>query len=124
MIEVTAIVILVAGLGTWLTAGSHSDTIGASGIVFGYAGYLIARGFFTRRIGRAGLGVVVAVLFGGALAWDLVPQSGVSWQDHLFGGLGGILAARVPRAGGGRRRRGKRLRSGAAERKQTRRRAA
>lgn len=95
IIEVTVIVILVAGLGTWLTAGSHTDTVGASGVVFGYAGYLIARGFFTRSIGALALGVVVAVLFGGALATDLVPQTGISWQDHLFGGLGGILAARL-----------------------------
>jgi membrane associated rhomboid family serine protease len=63
--------------------------------VFGYAGFLIARGFFTRSIGALALGVVVAVLFGGALATDLVPQAGISWQDHLFGGLGGILAARL-----------------------------
>ena len=41
------------------------------------------------------IGAIVAVLFGGALAWDLVPHAGVSWQDHLFGGLGGILAARL-----------------------------
>jgi membrane associated rhomboid family serine protease len=95
VIEVTAIVIVVAGLGTWLTAGSGSDTVGASGIVFGYAGFLIARGFFTRNIGALAIGVVVALLFGGALAADLVPQTGISWQDHLFGGLGGILAARV-----------------------------
>jgi membrane associated rhomboid family serine protease len=95
VIEVTVIVALVAGLGTWLTAGSHSITIGASGIVFGYAGYLIARGFFTRRMLELGVGVLVALLFGGALAWDLVPKSGVSWEDHLFGGIGGILAARL-----------------------------
>lgn len=95
IIEVTVVVILVAGLGTWLTAGSHTDTVGASGVVFGYAGFLIARGFFTRSIGALALGVVVAVLFGGALATDLVPQAGISWQDHLFGGLGGILAARL-----------------------------
>jgi membrane associated rhomboid family serine protease len=95
IIEVTVIVILVAGLGTWLTAGSHTDTVGASGVVFGYAGYLIARGFFTRSVAALALGVVVAVLFGGALATDLVPQAGISWQDHLFGGLGGILAARL-----------------------------
>ena len=63
--------------------------------MFGYAGYLIARGFFTRRILELGVGVIVAILFGGALAWDLVPKSGISWQDHLFGGLGGILAARM-----------------------------
>jgi membrane associated rhomboid family serine protease len=95
VIEVTVIVILVAGLGTWLTAGSHSDTVGASGVVFGYAGFLIARGFFTRTIAALALGVVAAVLFGGALAGGLVPHPGISWQDHLFGGLGGILAARL-----------------------------
>ncbi len=95
VIEVTVIVILVAGLGTWLTAGSGTDTIGASGVVFGYAGFLIARGFFTRSIGALLVGVVAALLFGAALAADLVPQAGISWEDHLFGGLGGILAARV-----------------------------
>ena len=95
IIEVTLIVILVAGLGTWLTAGSHTDTVGASGVVFGYAGFLIARGFFTRTVGALILGVAAAVLFGGALASGLVPHPGISWQDHLFGGLGGILAARV-----------------------------
>jgi membrane associated rhomboid family serine protease len=100
VIEVTAIVILVGGLGTWLTAGGGTDTVGASGVVFGYAGFLIARGFFTRNIGALLVGVVVALLFGGALASDLVPQSGISWQDHLFGGLGGILAARVLPGGG------------------------
>ena len=93
VIEVTVVVVLAAGLGTWLTASSGTDTIGASGIVFGYAGYLVARGFFTRRVVELGLGVLVAVLFGGALAWDLIPHPGVSWQDHLFGGAGGVLAA-------------------------------
>ena len=71
------------------------STIGASGIVFGYAGFLIARGFFTRSFAALAIGVVVAVLFGVSLASDLVPQAGVSWQDHLFGALGGILAARL-----------------------------
>ena len=61
--------------------------------MFGYAGYLIARGFFSRRFVELAVGIVVAVLFGGALAWDLVPKTGISWQDHLFGGLGGIAAA-------------------------------
>jgi membrane associated rhomboid family serine protease len=99
VIEVTVIVVLIGGLGTWLTAGSGSSTIGASGIVFGYAGYLVARGFFTRKLLELGVGVIVAVLFGSALAWDLVPRTGVSWQDHLFGGLGGVLAARILTAG-------------------------
>ena len=63
--------------------------------MFGYAGFLIARGFFTRSFPALAIGVVVAILFGASLAADLVPQAGISWQDHLFGGLGGILAARV-----------------------------
>jgi membrane associated rhomboid family serine protease len=95
VIEVTVIVVLVAGLGTWLTAGSHTNTVGASGVVFGYAGYVIARGFFSRSIVALAAGVVVALMFGGALAADLIPKTGISWQDHLFGGLGGIVAARV-----------------------------
>jgi membrane associated rhomboid family serine protease len=95
VIEVTLVVVAIAGLGTWLTASGHTSTIGASGVVFGYAGFLIARGFFQRSFAALGIGVVVAVLFGVSLASDLIPQSGVSWQDHLFGALGGVLAARL-----------------------------
>ncbi len=104
VIEVTVVVVLVAGLGTWLIAPSHVSTIGASGVVFGYAGFLIARGFFTRSVAALAVGVVVAILFGVALAADLVPKTGVSWQDHLFGALGGILAARLVSGGRGTRR--------------------
>jgi len=95
VLAVTAIVGLVAGLGTWLTSSSGSDTVGASGIVFGYAAYLVARGFFNRRLTEIALGAVVAVLFGGALLSSLIPHSGVSWQDHAFGAIGGLLAARL-----------------------------
>ena len=101
VIEVTVVVALVAGLGTWLVSPSHVSTIGASGIVFGYAGFLIARGFFTRSFMALGIGVAVAILFGASLAADLVPQAGISWQDHLFGALGGVLAARVVSGGRG-----------------------
>jgi len=102
VVAVTAIVALASGAGTWLTAPSGSVTLGASGVVFGYATYLISRGMFNRRIGELAIGVVVAVLFGGALLWGLPPHSGISWQAHLFGGIGGVLAARMlaaPRAG-------------------------
>jgi membrane associated rhomboid family serine protease len=95
VLAVTAIVGLVAGLGTWLTSPSGSDTVGASGIVFGYAAYLVARGFFNRRLTEIGIGVVVVVLFGGALLSSLLPHAGVSWEDHAFGAIGGLLAARL-----------------------------
>jgi membrane associated rhomboid family serine protease len=99
---VTAIVALASGAGTWLTAPSGSVTLGASGVVFGYATYVISRGMFNRRIGELAMGIVVAVLFGGALLSGLLPHSGISWQAHLFGGIGGVLAAQMlasPRSG-------------------------
>lgn len=90
---VTAIVGLVGGIGTWLIAPENTLTVGASGIVMGYATYLIARGVFSRRIVELVLGALVAVVWGGALLWSLVPREGVSWQAHLCGGIGGVLAA-------------------------------
>jgi len=93
LLRVTAIVALASGLGTWLIAPGGTVTVGASGVVFGYATYLITRGIFDRRILEIALGVVVAVLFGGVLVYDLIPHSGISWQAHLFGGIGGVIAA-------------------------------
>jgi membrane associated rhomboid family serine protease len=94
---VTAIVIVVGGLGTWLVAPANIPTIGASGVVFGYATYLFARGFFDRSVGEVLVGLIVAVIWGGALVSSVVPHNGISWQGHLFGALGGIVAALVLR---------------------------
>jgi membrane associated rhomboid family serine protease len=102
VVAVTTIVALASGLGTWLTAPAGSVTLGASGVVFGYATFLISRGMFNRRIGELATGIVVAVLLGGALLSGLLPHSGISWQAHLFGAIGGVLAAQMlaaPRAG-------------------------
>jgi membrane associated rhomboid family serine protease len=92
---VTAIVALASGIGTWLTAPGGSITIGASGVVFGYATYLVSRGLFDRSIAELTVGVLVGALFGGALLWGLAPHPGVSWEAHLFGAIGGVLAARM-----------------------------
>ena len=96
---VTAIVALVGGLGTWLTAPSNSIVIGASGLIFGYATYLIARGIYTRQGLHLLGGLLVLAVYGTTLAFGLVPTPGVSWQAHLFGGIGGIVAARVLHGG-------------------------
>jgi membrane associated rhomboid family serine protease len=95
VLAVTAIVALVSGLGTWLIAPASSVTDGASGVVFGYATYVFARGVFNRHVGQLAIGVVVGVLFGAALLWSLLPHQGISWQAHLFGAVGGVLAARL-----------------------------
>ncbi|MDO9409843.1 rhomboid family intramembrane serine protease [Patulibacter sp.] len=90
---VTLIVAGLGGLGTWLIAPENSVTIGASGVVMGYATYLIARGIFSRRLLELVLGGVVAVLWGGMVLGSLVPRDGVSWQAHLCGGIAGVVAA-------------------------------
>ena len=92
---VTGIVAAVGGLGTWLTAPSNSLVIGASGVIFGYATYLIARGVYTRRGLHLVGGLVVLAVYGTTLLFGLVPTPGVSWQAHLFGAVGGVVAARV-----------------------------
>jgi len=89
----TAIIILVAGLGTWLIGPTHSVHVGASGVVFGYAGYVIARGVFSRSLLELAIGALVVVLYSSTLLSALVPTPGISWQSHLFGGIGGVLAA-------------------------------
>ncbi len=95
VLTVTAIVGLVSGLGVWVTAPSGSVTLGASGLVFGYATYLLFRGLFNRSLLEIAVGVVVGVVWGTALLASLLPQEGISWQAHLFGALGGLLAARL-----------------------------
>jgi membrane associated rhomboid family serine protease len=90
---VTVIVALVGGLGVWLVAPASTLHIGASGIVFGFITYLIARGVWSRRALHLAVGVIVLFVYGGTLAFGFVPTPGVSWQGHAFGALGGILAA-------------------------------
>jgi membrane associated rhomboid family serine protease len=92
---VTLIVAGLGGLGTWLIAPDNSITIGASGVVMGYATYLVARGVFSRRLVELVLGGIVAVLWGGMVLGSLIPREGVSWQAHLCGGIAGIVAARL-----------------------------
>ena len=95
VLGVTVIVMLVSGLGTWLVAAENSIHVGASGVVFGYATYLLARGIFNRSIGEIAIGLGVAAIWGTALLSGLEPQEGVSWQGHFFGAVGGVVAARV-----------------------------
>ena len=90
---VTLIVIVVGGLGTWLIAPGGTTTLGASGVVFGYATYLFTRGLFDRNVLEILTGVVVGVVWGSALASSIVPHTGVSWQAHVCGAIGGVVAA-------------------------------
>jgi membrane associated rhomboid family serine protease len=91
---VTAIALLLGGFGTWLL-GAPAYHIGASGLIFGYLGFLLLRGYFERSMFSIVLSVAVCILYGGIL-WGVLPnQPGISWEGHLFGFLGGIVAAKV-----------------------------
>jgi len=91
-LQVTVIVGLIGGAGTWLTGESNSIHIGASGLVFGYVLYLVSRGIFARKVTYLLGGVLVLSVYGGVL-WGLLPAPGISWQGHLFGAVGGVAAA-------------------------------
>ncbi|MGI0485060.1 rhomboid family intramembrane serine protease [Pantanalinema rosaneae CENA516] len=84
---------LSSGLGTWLIGRPGTIHIGASGVIFGYLGYLLLRGFFERSVLAISLAIVTAVLYG-SLVFGVLPfQYGISWEGHLFGFIGGIVAA-------------------------------
>jgi membrane associated rhomboid family serine protease len=90
---VAAVTILVGGLGVWLFGGSNSVHVGASGLIFGFFGFLLARAIFERSLAAIALAIVVFLLYGGII-WGVLPgQNSVSWQGHLFGFIGGVLAA-------------------------------
>ena len=90
---VTLIVTLVSGMGIWLFGSPRSVHLGASSLIFGYFGFLLLRGYFERSTYSIFFSVIVAVLYGGLL-WGVLPQAnGISWQGHLFGFIGGGLAA-------------------------------
>ncbi|MBU6359689.1 MAG: rhomboid family intramembrane serine protease [Chloroflexi bacterium] len=91
---VTIVVTISSGLGAWLFGASNSVHIGASGVIFGYFGFLLARGFFDRQLVSIALSLIVGAIYG-YLLWGVLPnQPNVSWQGHLFGFLGGVLLAR------------------------------
>jgi membrane associated rhomboid family serine protease len=92
-IAVTAVVWVVGGVGVWLVGPTYTVHIGASVLAFGWLVYLLLRGIFSRSATQILVGVALLVVYGGLLAGVLPGQPGVSWQGHLFGAVGGALAA-------------------------------
>ncbi len=90
---VTLGVTLLGGLGTWLVAGSNTVHIGASGVVYGYAAFLVAWGILTRQLRSVLVAVLVVLMYGSIVIGVLPGQPGVSWEGHLFGAAAGVLLA-------------------------------
>lgn len=92
---VSLLAAIVGGAGVWLFGSPDSVHIGASILIYGYLGFLLLRGYFQKNIPSIALSVIVAVLYGGFI-WGVFPsQMGVSWQGHLFGFIGGAIAAKM-----------------------------
>jgi len=88
---------IASGLGCWLLGAPGTLHLGASGVIFAYLGFLMARGAFERRAGPIALSILVTLFFG-SMVWGIFPiiaGAGISWQAHMFGFFGGVGAAKV-----------------------------
>jgi membrane associated rhomboid family serine protease len=84
-----------SGLMAWLLGAPGTVHIGASGLIFGYLGFLMLTGWYTRSFGSILLSVIVTLAWG-SLVFGMMPSApGISWQSHVGGFLGGVFAARL-----------------------------
>lgn len=93
-LAVTLAIVVLGGLGLWVF-GRNAAHIGASGLIFGYFGLLVARGYYERSLQSIAVAIVVVVVYGGMIAGVLPRGDQVSWEAHLFGLLAGGLCARA-----------------------------
>ncbi|MEL6160449.1 MAG: rhomboid family intramembrane serine protease [Cyanobacteria bacterium J06623_5] len=94
---ITVTILLIGGLGTWVF-GRNAIHLGASGLIFGYIGFLLIRGYVGPTLWTVGFALIVFLMYGNQL-WSMIPSSNdatVSWEGHLFGFAGGILAGVRP----------------------------
>lgn len=87
-------IVLLSGLGTWLIGRSGTVHIGASGLIYGYFGYLVTRAFLEKRLLWTVLGIVLFLMYGGMIFGMMPTGKAISWEGHLMGFLAGIWMAR------------------------------
>jgi membrane associated rhomboid family serine protease len=91
----TVLIALVSGVGVWFFGQPGTVTVGASGVIFGYLGVLLMRGLVEHSWWNIAVGLLIALLYGWQLIGVLPTDERISWQAHLFGFLGGLIAAIV-----------------------------
>ncbi|MEO5903637.1 MAG: rhomboid family intramembrane serine protease [Gemmatimonadaceae bacterium] len=97
-LPVTLIAMVGSGMMAWVFGAPGSVHIGASGVIFGYLGFLMLSGWFARSFGSIALSILVIVLWGGMVVGVIPGTTGVSWQAHLGGLIAGVYAARYYRS--------------------------
>ncbi|MGB1310885.1 MAG: rhomboid family intramembrane serine protease [Leucothrix sp.] len=91
---IVASIVAIGGTLLWFFGRGNTLHIGASLLVFGLAVFLIVSGILEKRTVPMLISLFVAVTYGGILLSGIAPwQKGVSWDGHLFGGVGGAIAA-------------------------------
>jgi membrane associated rhomboid family serine protease len=94
LLPASLIIVFGGGLLVWLF-GREALHVGASGLIFGWFGFLVARGFFESNMLYLAISIGVA-LFYGTMVWGVLPlDRQVSWEAHLFGALAGVASAFV-----------------------------
>ena len=92
---VSALAVLVSGLGVWLLGPNDTTHVGASGLIFGYFGFLVVRAYFERSAVTFLIAGLAVLLYGGLFLGVLPSAPNVSWVGHLFGFVGGVVAAKM-----------------------------
>lgn len=95
--SVTIAAMIGSGGAAWLLGAPGSVHIGASGVIFGYLGFLIVSGWYVRSLASVVLSIFVIVVWGGLVAGVMPGTPGISWQAHLGGFIAGVLTARTYR---------------------------
>jgi len=96
-IKVALLIALASGLLVWLFARSAAH-LGASGVVFGFFGYLVAYAYFHHAVADVIIAVLVVLVYGSMLAGIKPARNGTSFEAHFFGLVAGIGVAWLDRA--------------------------
>lgn len=94
-ITATFFIMVVGGMALWVLGPGGTNHVGASGLIFGYLGFLLARGIFEKSVVWIVISIGILLLYGGMLNGVFPGQPGISWQGHLFGTIAGVVAAWV-----------------------------
>ncbi len=94
--QITIAIALLSGALVWLFA-REAYHVGASSLVFGYFGAILARAFSERSLSSMAIAFATLVIYGGLL-WGLLPlRSHISFEGHLFGFVAGIAVVWIGR---------------------------